>query len=279
MPGVLKSLKIRAQALSPSAHTYVQYSEEPSLQRLNCTVVKTGQRRQAPPPPCLIPFNSFIHAYISSTFLHIIQIPQAYVSSTSLHLIHKPISHPHSHISSTSLHHIHKPKSRPQALNRVIFLIFYVYTLFNTASSAALQIPLVSEDAGIEPRTVALAVRRSSHSPLALAISITSLYFIHKPIFHPQAYISSTSLILIPQAYISSTFLHIIHIPQAYISSTFRHLIHKPTSHPQTYISSTFLHLIHKPTSHPQAYISHSHISSTSLHLIHKPTSNPKAYI
>jgi hypothetical protein len=32
---------------------------------------------------------------------------------------------------------------------------FYLCTLFNTASSAAPQIPNVSEDAGIEPRTVA----------------------------------------------------------------------------------------------------------------------------
>jgi hypothetical protein len=41
---------------------------------------------------------------------------------------------------------------------------FFLCNVFNTASSAAPQIPLVSEDAGIDPRTVAtsaLAVRRS----------------------------------------------------------------------------------------------------------------------
>ncbi len=39
------------------------YSEEPSLRRLNCTEVETGQRRYAPSPRCLIPFSSFIHVY------------------------------------------------------------------------------------------------------------------------------------------------------------------------------------------------------------------------
>jgi hypothetical protein len=42
MPGVLKSLKIRAQAHSPFKR---MYSEEPSLRRLKCTEVETGQRR------------------------------------------------------------------------------------------------------------------------------------------------------------------------------------------------------------------------------------------
>ncbi len=37
------------------------YSEEPSLRRLKCTVVKTGHHRWAPTPRCLIPFSSFIH--------------------------------------------------------------------------------------------------------------------------------------------------------------------------------------------------------------------------
>jgi hypothetical protein len=44
--------------------------------------------------------------------------------------------------------------------------MFFVCTLFNTASSAAPQIT-VSEDSGIEPSTVAtfaIAVRRSNHS-------------------------------------------------------------------------------------------------------------------
>ncbi len=37
------------------------YSVEPSSRRLNCTGVKTGQRRWAPLPRCIIPFSSFIH--------------------------------------------------------------------------------------------------------------------------------------------------------------------------------------------------------------------------
>jgi hypothetical protein len=52
-------------------------------------------------------------------------------------------------------------------LNRGMVWIFYVCSLFNNASSAAPQIPLVTEDAGIEPRTVAslaLDIRRSSRS-------------------------------------------------------------------------------------------------------------------
>jgi hypothetical protein len=45
MHGVHKCLKIRAHALSPFTQTYVRYSEEPSLRRLKCTEVETGQRR------------------------------------------------------------------------------------------------------------------------------------------------------------------------------------------------------------------------------------------
>ncbi len=37
------------------------YSEYPSLRRLKCTVVETGQRRLAPPSPCLIPY--FLHPW------------------------------------------------------------------------------------------------------------------------------------------------------------------------------------------------------------------------
>jgi hypothetical protein len=48
------------------------YSEEPSSRRLNCTVAKTGQRRSALPPPCLIPFTSFIHGYTVPWVFHLV---------------------------------------------------------------------------------------------------------------------------------------------------------------------------------------------------------------
>jgi hypothetical protein len=44
--------------LSPFTH---MYSEEPSLRRLKCTEVKTGQGRWAPPPRCIIPY--FLHPW------------------------------------------------------------------------------------------------------------------------------------------------------------------------------------------------------------------------
>jgi hypothetical protein len=46
--------------LSPFTH---MYSEEPSLRRLKCTEVETGQRRQAPLPRCIIPY--FLHPWYS----------------------------------------------------------------------------------------------------------------------------------------------------------------------------------------------------------------------
>ncbi len=58
------------------------------------------------------------------------------------------------------------------------FLYFFIFcTLFNTASSAALQIPLLSEDAGIESRTVAtlaLSVRCSNYSARSHPLSARS---------------------------------------------------------------------------------------------------------
>jgi hypothetical protein len=48
----------------------------------------------------------------------------------------------------------------------ILYFIFYICTVFNTAPSAAPSGSTLSEDAGIEPRTVAtpaLAVRRSNH--------------------------------------------------------------------------------------------------------------------
>ncbi len=66
--------------------------------------------------------------------------------------------------------------------------IFFMYVLYSTL----LHLPLlrfhaVSEDVGIEPRTVAtsaLAVRRSKHSATShpqIYISFTNLHLIHRP--------------------------------------------------------------------------------------------------
>ncbi len=69
MPEVMKSLKIRAQALSPftpASHKRM-YSEEPSSRRLNCTVIKTGQRRQTPTLDVLS-IASFIHGVTFALF-------------------------------------------------------------------------------------------------------------------------------------------------------------------------------------------------------------------
>jgi hypothetical protein len=57
---------------------------------------------------------------------------------------------------------------------------FVHYPLFNTASSAAPHIPPVSEDAGIEPRTVAtstlaVTVRRSNHSARSRVLVCTRM--------------------------------------------------------------------------------------------------------
>ncbi len=47
------------------------YSVEPSSRRLNCTEVETGQRRKAPSPRCMIPFNSFIHGDVFHTWYNL----------------------------------------------------------------------------------------------------------------------------------------------------------------------------------------------------------------
>ncbi len=72
-----KSLSTTGQALwhlyilSPVIfHLTHMYSVEPSSRRLNCTEVETGQRRKAPSPQCIIPFNSFIHGRYRRHFLY-----------------------------------------------------------------------------------------------------------------------------------------------------------------------------------------------------------------
>ena len=55
-------LYILSPVIFPLTH---MYSVEPSSRRLNCTEVETGQRRKAPSPRCIIPFNSFIHGISS----------------------------------------------------------------------------------------------------------------------------------------------------------------------------------------------------------------------
>ncbi len=50
--------------LSPPSHTCKMYSVEPSLRRLNCTELETGQRRKAPSPHVLslsIPSSMGLH--------------------------------------------------------------------------------------------------------------------------------------------------------------------------------------------------------------------------
>jgi hypothetical protein len=61
MPGVLNSLKIRAQALSPFTQTYM-YSEEPSSRRLKCTEVRPGSVGR-PPSLDVLSLSSFIHGW------------------------------------------------------------------------------------------------------------------------------------------------------------------------------------------------------------------------
>ena len=57
-------LYILSPVIFPLTH---MYSVEPSSRRLNCTEVETGQRRKAPSPRCMIPFNSFIHGNYKPT--------------------------------------------------------------------------------------------------------------------------------------------------------------------------------------------------------------------
>jgi hypothetical protein len=103
----------------------------------------------------------------------------------------------------------------------------------------------VSEDAGIEPRTVAtsaLAVRRSSHS--------ATLHLIHTRLTHPH---SATSHPYSSRLYLIHTRLHLIH--------TRLHLIH------------TRLHLIHTRLHfiHTRRHLIHTrlHLIHTRLHLVH----------
>ncbi len=52
--------------LPPFTH---MYSEEPSLRRLKCTHVETGQRSLAPSPRCIIPY--FLHPWL---YLHCVRL-------------------------------------------------------------------------------------------------------------------------------------------------------------------------------------------------------------
>jgi hypothetical protein len=114
-----------------------------------------------------------------------------------------------------------KPQIFRETLKQGDFLVFFLCMYRYFIQHCFICRPFestVSEDAGIEPRTVAtsaLAVTRSSHSAAC----------------HPLGYISSTKL-------------HLIHQPTSHPYQPTSHP-YQATSHPLGYISSTRLHLIH----------------------------------
>jgi hypothetical protein len=78
-------------------------------------------------------------------------------------------------------------------------LTWFASLRFNTASS---QISTVSEDAEIDPRTVAtlaLAVRRSNHSAIQYTVQYTMMHLIHNRLhlIHTRLYLIHTRLHLI----------------------------------------------------------------------------------
>ncbi len=179
----------------------------------------------------------------------------------------------------------------------VIFRFFLLMYVIQHCFTCRPSDSTVSEDAGIEPRTVAtlaLTARRSNHLARSHPhgqvssngqiypkgqISSTRLDLIHEATSHPQGQISSMRLDLIHKArgQISSTRL-LIHkarsYPRGQISSTRLDLVNETRSHSHGQISSTRLDLIHKARSHPRGQI-----SSTSLHLILKARSHPRGQI